>query len=117
MNKLFIIQSFYYSFAKCAISVQENGKETNNIEQNNKLAYNAGTLSRWQKLLVYAVPCIAIFDYITEEDWGGIVTLGVGVVRVKRRRQGRRRGQRFSLSLSPLLALTQANSLMILDFP
>lgn len=53
-----------------------------------------------------------------EEDWGGIATLGVGVARVKRRRQERRRGERFSLSLSPsFLPLTQPNSLAILDFP
>ena len=53
---------------------------------------------------------------ITEEDWGGIATLGVGVARVKRRRQERRKV--FSLSLSPsFLPLTQPNSLAILDFP
>lgn len=53
-----------------------------------------------------------------EEDWGGIATLGVGFARVKRRRQERRRGERFSLSLSPsFLPLTQPNSLAILDFP
>ena len=55
---------------------------------------------------------------ITEEDWGGIATLGVGVVRVKRRRQDRRRGERFFLSVYPsFLPLTQPNSLVILDFP
>ena len=53
---------------------------------------------------------------ITDEDWGGIATLGVGVAGVKRRRQERRRGERFSLSPS-FLPLTQPNSLAILDFP
>ena len=53
---------------------------------------------------------------ITDEDWGGIATLGVGVARVKRRRQERRKV--LSLSLSPsFLPLTQHNSLVILDFP
>lgn len=53
---------------------------------------------------------------ITEEDWGGIATLGVGIARVKRRRQEMRKV--LSLSLSPsFLPLTQPNSLAILDFP
>ena len=40
---------------------------------------------------------------ITDEDWGGIATLGVGVAGVKRRRQERRRGEeeKGSLSLLP----------------
>ena len=55
---------------------------------------------------------------ITDEDWGGIATLGVGVARVKRRRQERRKVLSLSLSLSPsFLPLTQRNSLVILDFP
>ena len=53
---------------------------------------------------------------ITEEDWGGIATLEVGVARVKRRRQEMRKV--LSLSLCPsFLPLTQPNSLAILDFP
>ena len=48
---------------------------------------------------------------ITEEDWGGIATLGVGVAGVKRRRQERRRGERFSLSLSFLSAFDSAQLL------
>ena len=39
--------------------------------------------------------------FITEEDWGGIATLGVGVARVKRRRQEMRKVLSLSLSLLP----------------
>lgn len=46
---------------------------------------------------------------ITEEDWGGIATLGVGVARVKRRRQEMRKV--LSLSLSFLSAFDSAQLL------
>ena len=48
---------------------------------------------------------------VTEEDWGGIATLGVAVARVKRRRQEMRKVLSLSLSLSFLSAFDSAQLL------
>lgn len=100
-----------HSYAKSAISEQENGKETNNNKNNLPTMQAYFICGKSCLFMLLALPSLII----TEEDWGGIATLGVGVARWKERG---RRGERFSLSLSPsFLPLTQPNSLAILDFP
>ena len=63
-----------HSYAKSAISEQENGKETN-TNKNNQPTMQAYFLRGKSCLFMLLVLPSLI---ITEEDWGGIATLGVG---------------------------------------
>lgn len=66
-----------HSYAKSAISEQENGKETNNNKNNLPTMQAYFICGKSCLFMLLALPSLII----TEEDWGGIATLGVGVAR------------------------------------